>query len=316
MRSSSSSSALTRMTSQKRRIARSVWRCFCSHASIERFSPEPSPVERSAGRPPLRAMASMACAMARLSAQPSNGKNANDGARCKRRRQRHGCNRAALPIGRGKDQPVKKSNLIGGADAAIEIVEIRAAAQRDVLAIVDVLAAGQHVGRGAAAQEGAAVRANARGSRLQPARRPRKVPPGRRRSRSRSSRTSASRPPAQSRAQQNPGFFGSAQAHACGENIILALFDAAQQAAVNSRQRPERGAAILMHERNQADALARRNSTRARPQIRSRLAHCRRERRRARAPRRAAELREIFERQIDAAHFVDRRATSRRMLVS
>ena len=71
-----------------------------------------------------------------------------------RRRQRHGCDRAALPIGRGKQQPVKKSDLIRGADAAVEILEVRAASQRNVLAVVDVLAAGQHVRRRTAPQMG------------------------------------------------------------------------------------------------------------------------------------------------------------------
>ena len=153
MRSSSSSSALTRMTSQKRRIARSVWRCFCSHASIVTFSPATA-VERSAGRPPLRAMASSAWAMARLSAQPSNGNSSERRRHVQRRRQRRRLDRAAPPIRVRQTATGQKTEFVRSADAAIEILEIGAAAQRDVLAIVHVLAAGQHVGRGAAAQMG------------------------------------------------------------------------------------------------------------------------------------------------------------------
>src|SRR5580704_18108693 len=47
--------------------------------------------------------------------------------------------------------------------------------------------------------------------------------------------------PAEARANQDAGFFGSAEAHAFGEDIIPARLDAAKQAAVNSRERPERG---------------------------------------------------------------------------
>ena len=130
--------------------------------------------------------------MARRSAQLSRRIKEQRWRQVQRRRQRRGFHDAAAAIREPRRPGGHRRRSCRGADAAVEIVEIRAAAQRDVLAVVDVLAAGQHVGRGAAAQIGAAVRANARGSRLQPARRPRKVPPGRRRSRSRSSRTSAS----------------------------------------------------------------------------------------------------------------------------
>jgi len=51
-------------------------------------------------------------------------------------------------------EPVEEFDFAGGADAAIEIVEIGAAAEGDVLAIVDVLAVGQDVGSCAAAKEG------------------------------------------------------------------------------------------------------------------------------------------------------------------
>src|SRR5579863_4693856 len=53
-----------------------------------------------------------------------------------------------------KEQAIEEFYFICGTDAAIEIVEIGAAAERNVLAIVDVLAVGQHVGGCAAAEEG------------------------------------------------------------------------------------------------------------------------------------------------------------------
>ena len=93
-------------------------------------------------------------AMARLSAQPSSGNSANEGAMCNGGGSADAFIDAAAPIRRGKQQPVKKSNLVRRAHPAIEILEVRAAAQRHVLAIVHVLAAGQHVGRRAAAQVG------------------------------------------------------------------------------------------------------------------------------------------------------------------
>ena len=60
-------------------------------------------------------------------------------------RQRHGCDCAALTIRRGEQQPVKKLDLIRGAHPAKEILKVRAASQRYMLAIVDVLAAGQGI---------------------------------------------------------------------------------------------------------------------------------------------------------------------------
>ena len=209
--------------------------------------------------------------MASLSAQlEQTDKNANDGARCSGGGSADACMTPRRPSRIDEDQPVEKWDLSGGADAAVEIVEIGAAAQRDVLAIVDVLAAGQHIGRSAAAQDRAAVRANGRGSRLQPARRPRKVPPARRRSRSRSSRTSASdHQPSRARSRM-PRFFRRASgARARRKHRNRASSMRAQQAAVNPRQRPQRRAAVAMHQRNQARALARRNSRRVRLRTRS-----------------------------------------------
>ena len=70
------------------------------------------------------------------------------------RRREHPCLHfatAALRIEEHK--AVEEFDFVRGADAAIKIVEIGAAAERDVLAIIDVLAVGQYVGRCAAAEE-------------------------------------------------------------------------------------------------------------------------------------------------------------------
>jgi len=59
---------------------------------------------------------------------------------------------AALRI--EKEEPVEELDFAGGADARVEIVEICAASQSDVLTVVHMLAVGQHVGRCAAAKKG------------------------------------------------------------------------------------------------------------------------------------------------------------------
>src|SRR4029077_1924913 len=51
-------------------------------------------------------------------------------------------------------EPVEEFDFAGGADTIVEIFKIGATSQRYVLAIVHVLAVGQHVGRCAAAEEG------------------------------------------------------------------------------------------------------------------------------------------------------------------
>src|ERR1700689_932898 len=53
-----------------------------------------------------------------------------------------------------EEQAIEEFHFVCGTDAAIEIVKIGAAAQRNVLAIIDVFAVGQHVGGCAAAEEG------------------------------------------------------------------------------------------------------------------------------------------------------------------
>ncbi len=71
------------------------------------------------------------------------------------RRGKNSCFHFALAALRiEEEQPIEKFHFIRGTDAAVKIVEIGAAAERDVLAIIDVLAVGQHVGGCAAAEEG------------------------------------------------------------------------------------------------------------------------------------------------------------------
>ena len=70
-----------------------------------------------------------------------------------RRGQKAGFHFAFASLRIEEEQAIEKFHFVCGADAAIEIVEIGAAAERDVLAIIDVLAVGQHVGGCAAAEE-------------------------------------------------------------------------------------------------------------------------------------------------------------------
>src|SRR5580692_1741885 len=69
-----------------------------------------------------------------------------------------GVHLAAAALGVEKYQAVEKFDLAGGADAAVEICEVGTAAERDVLAIVDVLAVGQDVGSRASSEERALLK--------------------------------------------------------------------------------------------------------------------------------------------------------------
>ena len=72
----------------------------------------------------------------------------------KRWRQRERFHGATASIGRSKQQPVEETNFSISAYAAVEIIEVGATTQSHVLAVVHVLASGQHVGRGPATQMG------------------------------------------------------------------------------------------------------------------------------------------------------------------
>jgi hypothetical protein len=61
--------------------------------------------------------------------------------------------RAATALGIEKQQTVKEFDFVSDANTAVEVFEVRAAAEGDVLAVVDVFAVGQHVGSSAAAEE-------------------------------------------------------------------------------------------------------------------------------------------------------------------
>src|SRR5438477_2722476 len=70
------------------------------------------------------------------------------------RGQKTGLHRTAAALGIEKEEPVEKLDFAGGTDAPIEIFEIGAAAKGHMLAIVNVFAVGQHVGRRPATKEG------------------------------------------------------------------------------------------------------------------------------------------------------------------
>ncbi len=61
----------------------------------------------------------------------------------------------AAPLRVDENKTIEEFDLVGGAHAAVKILEIGAAAERNVLAIIDVLAVRQDVGGCAAAEEGA-----------------------------------------------------------------------------------------------------------------------------------------------------------------
>src|SRR5713226_6869217 len=61
---------------------------------------------------------------------------------------------AGTPLRVEQAQAVKEADFVSGTDAAVEILEVGAAAESHVLAIVHVLAVRKDVGRGAAAEEG------------------------------------------------------------------------------------------------------------------------------------------------------------------
>jgi hypothetical protein len=71
----------------------------------------------------------------------------------KRRGENAGVHFAAAPLRIEKDKAVKKIYFAGGAYAAIEIFEVGATAEGDVLAIVDVFAVGQDVRSRASAKK-------------------------------------------------------------------------------------------------------------------------------------------------------------------
>ena len=158
------------------------------------------------------------------------------------------------PIAIHKNQPIVEGDLSRGADATIEIVEIGAAAERDMLAVVDVLAGGQDVGGGAAAQKGPLfeqTNAEAGVSQRDGRGKPRQAAADH-------DHALRGHPPpttTQSRAKQNARFFRGASGGRARKIRRNRDLRSAPAAAVNPRQRPKRGAAIAMQSRNQARAL-------------------------------------------------------------
>src|ERR1700731_740066 len=60
---------------------------------------------------------------------------------------------SAAPLRIEKEQAIEKLDFVSGADAPVKILEIGAATERNMLAIVDVLAVGQDVRSCTAAEE-------------------------------------------------------------------------------------------------------------------------------------------------------------------
>src|SRR5260370_29258852 len=71
----------------------------------------------------------------------------------KRRGQEAGLHFSFAALRIDKEEAVEELDFAGGADAAGEILEGRAAAESDMLAIIHVFAVRQHVGSCAAAEE-------------------------------------------------------------------------------------------------------------------------------------------------------------------
>jgi len=62
---------------------------------------------------------------------------------------------AAASLRIEEQEALEKPNICCGTDAAVEVLEIRAAAKSHMLAVVDVLTTGESVRGGSAAEEGA-----------------------------------------------------------------------------------------------------------------------------------------------------------------
>ena len=162
----------------------------CSQSSIEMPS-------MRGGFPPARAMASMRVRNRALIGKRQRAETAGTTAPCAAAAAKARASmveRCALRI--REIQPVVEANLFARAHARIKIREIRAAAERDVLAIVHLAAVGQRVGSGAPAQMRAFFQQADAAGPLQPARRRRTAPPVRRRSPERFARTSFFHQPA------------------------------------------------------------------------------------------------------------------------
>jgi hypothetical protein len=75
-----------------------------------------------------------------------------------RRGQKAGSHFAASALWIDEHQPVEIFYFLRGADPAVKIFQIRAAAQRNVLAIIDMFAAWQHIRSRAAAKKRALLK--------------------------------------------------------------------------------------------------------------------------------------------------------------
>ena len=112
------------------------------------------------------------------------------------RKQGRRLHRRTMPLRIRKKQLVVEANFPRRTHAAVKIREVRAAAERHVLAVVHFAAVGQRVGSSASAQMGTLLQQPDFEIPLQPARRRRKGPPDRRRSPERFARASLFHQPA------------------------------------------------------------------------------------------------------------------------
>ena len=108
----------------------------------------------SFGLPPAKRIASKRAGDGELVRQRERRERRGTIRSCEREREESRFHDAAAALRIEKNQAVEEFDFVGGADAAVEIFEIGAAAERDVLAIVHVLAIRQDIGGCAAAEKG------------------------------------------------------------------------------------------------------------------------------------------------------------------
>ena len=96
--------------------------------------------------------------MAKLVFESQRRKSEERTGHVKRRGEDAGVHFTAASLGIEQNEAVEEFDFVARADAAIEVFEVGAAAEGDVLAIVDVLAVGQDVGSRATAKERALLK--------------------------------------------------------------------------------------------------------------------------------------------------------------
>ena len=155
----------------------------------------------------------------------------------------------ACPVAIDEIQPVVKPDLVARSHAPVKIREVRAAARASRAGNCPLRCRRAACRKWRARPGGDASRAGARESRLQPARRRRTAPPGRRRSPARFARASLLPPTAvtpRGLLQEILNFFRARQRNARREHVEVALFDPRQQSCCTCARAP-RSVARLSH---------------------------------------------------------------------